>query len=120
MTLNSKDGWYGFDLDGTLAVALRGGLHSIGEPIPRMVNLLKTYLEQGFEVKIVTGRAAPPFLNPDGTVSTETQMIKEVEDWCEKNIGVRLPVTCSKDFKMIILYDDRARQVKFNTGEIIE
>lgn len=119
MTQN-KDGWYGFDLDGTLALAPRGGLHSIGNPIAPMIDLVKTYLEQGFEVKIVTARAAPPFLNPDGTISTETQMIKEVEDWCEKHIGVRLPVTCSKDFKMILLYDDRARQVKFNTGVIVE
>lgn len=112
-------GWVGFDLDGTLAIASIGGLHPIGEPIPKMVEMCKQFLEDGWEVRIVTARAAPPFLDPNGNPVTGSEMIQEVQDWTEKHLGVRLPVTCSKDYRMIRLFDDRAIQVEFNTGRLI-
>jgi len=36
--------------------------------------------------------------------------------WCEKHLGLALPVTCVKDMHMIELWDDRAVQVVTNTG----
>ena len=44
-------GWFGFDFDGTLATEIDL------EPVPAMVNLLRTYLINGAEVRIVTARA---------------------------------------------------------------
>lgn len=123
-TIKKKDGstyegWIGFDLDGTLAKAPDGGLHSIGDPIQPMVDLCKGFLADGWEIRIVTARASPPFLDPNGDRVTGSVMIKEVQDWTEKHLGARLPVTCSKDYRMIRLYDDRAIQVEFNTGKIV-
>lgn len=34
-------------------------------------------------------------------------------------IGRELPVTATKDFAMIELWDDRAVQVRMNTGEVV-
>jgi len=53
-------GWYGFDLDGTLA-KYDGwkGISHIGEPIAPMVELIKRYHSEGKVVKIMTARVAP-------------------------------------------------------------
>lgn len=53
-------GWYGFDLDGTLA-KYDGwkGLDNIGEPIKPMVDLIKQMQAEGKTVKILTARVAP-------------------------------------------------------------
>jgi len=36
--------------------------------------------------------------------------------WCKLHIGQVLPLTCTKDYGMIELWDDRAVQVEMNTG----
>ena len=56
----SGEGWYGFDLDGTLA-KYDGwkGLDNIGEPIKPMVDLVKQMHAEGKVVKILTARVAP-------------------------------------------------------------
>jgi len=56
----SGEGWYGFDLDGTLA-KYDGwkGLDNIGEPIKPMVDLIKRMHDEGKVVKILTARVAP-------------------------------------------------------------
>lgn len=56
----SGDGWYGFDLDGTLA-KYDGwqGLDHIGEPVKPMVELIKRMHDEGKAVKILTARVAP-------------------------------------------------------------
>lgn len=53
-------GWYGFDLDGTLA-KYDGwkGIDHIGEPVKPMVDLIKRMHDEGKVVKIMTARAAP-------------------------------------------------------------
>ena len=54
------EGWYGFDLDGTLAVYDRWhGIDHIGYPIPPMVNLIRSMHAHGRRVKILTARVAP-------------------------------------------------------------
>ena len=53
-------GWYGFDLDGTLA-KYDGwkGIDHIGEPVKPMVELIKQMRDKGKVVKIMTARIAP-------------------------------------------------------------
>lgn len=53
-------GWYGFDLDGTLA-KYDGwkGIDHIGEPVKPMVDLIKRMRDEGKVVKILTARVAP-------------------------------------------------------------
>lgn len=53
-------GWYGFDLDGTLA-KYDGwkGIDHIGEPVKPMVELIRRMHDEGKIVKIMTARVAP-------------------------------------------------------------
>lgn len=54
------EGWYGFDLDGTLAVYDKWeGIDHIGEPVKPMVDLIKRMHAKGEIVKILTARVAP-------------------------------------------------------------
>lgn len=54
------EGWYGFDLDGTLA-KYDGwkGIDHIGEPVKPMVDLIKRMHDEGKVVKIMTARVSP-------------------------------------------------------------
>ena len=114
-------GWYGFDLDCTLAFYdhWRGETH-IGEPIVRMVEKVKELIAEGHEVKIFTARVAEAEKNKDDSIHDVAIVIKTIEEWCEKHIGQKLPVTNKKDFGMIALYDDRAVQVLPNQGLEVE
>ncbi len=105
-------GWIGVDLDGTLAHYEHwiSPTH-IGPPIHKMLDRVKKWRLEGYEVRIVTAR-----------VSNETQAFaarEAIEMWCQKFLGETLPVTCEKDYGMIELWDDRCVQVEQNTGEII-
>lgn len=105
-------GWYAFDLDGTLARHESGqGIRTIGEPIAGMVCLAKGLIDRGEEVRIFTARAC----GADGPDAHEYQ-INIIEDWCLKHLGKRVPITATKDYSMIELYDDRAVGVTKNTG----
>jgi len=104
----SKRGWIGVDLDGTLAHY--GGWvepEHIGDPIAPMVDRIKKWLGRGIEVRIVTARAW----------RADEVEISAIQDWLEKHIGHRLAVTCTKDYGMIELWDDRAVRVQANTGQ---
>ena len=107
-------GWIGCDLDGCLAYydEWRGENH-IGEPIPAMVDRVKQWLVEGKEVRIFTARVTE---NNNRDVEVVRKLI---EDWSEQHIGQRLQVTNIKDYSMIVLYDDRCRQVEANTGRVI-
>jgi hypothetical protein len=115
--------WIGVDLDGTLA-EFHGWQKdgSIGKPVPAMVARVKQWLAEGKEVRIFTAR-----IWPWGTtetvggqlVSNASQQIDQINQWCIAHIGVTLPVTCVKDFGMVELWDDRAVQVRINTGELL-
>lgn len=100
-------GWIGVDLDGTLAF-YDGWIspEHIGEPVPRMVERVLEWLGEGIEVRIMTARA----------YMADAAEIRRIQDWTEKHIGRRLPVTNQKDYSMIQLWDDRAVQVIPNTG----
>lgn len=113
--------WIGVDLDGTLSKYEHGdGVDSIGEPIIRMVERIKAWKRQGLDVRIVTARVgACGVVNPDG-IADDSEFAKRqrrmIEEWCQQHLGFKLPVTCSKDFEMLELWDDRAIQVVSNTG----
>lgn len=108
------EAWVGFDLDGTTAVhgEWKGPLH-IGAPIAKTIKRIKGYLRRGIKVKIFTARVCPV----PGEERNIEAIIKVIQDWCEEHIGVRLEVTCMKDYGMLRLYDDRCVRMKFNTGE---
>ena len=107
-------GWIAVDLDGTLA-KYEGwkGVGHIGEPVPAMVDRVRRWLAEGKQVKIFTARVA---------TRNERELeeaIMAIRAWCVKHIGVALPITCTKDFGMIHLYDDRCTAVEPNTGRLI-
>lgn len=105
-----KNTWIGVDLDGTLAYYDGWkGVEHIGEPIPAMVNRVKTWLDQGIEVRILTARVS-------STEAENRAATYAIHMWCKEHIGQTLPVTCRKDYLMIELWDDRAVRVEKNTG----
>jgi hypothetical protein len=111
-----QEPWVGVDLDGTLA-EYKGGVspEHIGPPVPKMVELIKSILAEDIEVRIFTARVAG---DRDGIDPRTTK--KLIQDWLEKECGLpRLEVTNIKEFNMVELYDDRAVQVEFNTGELV-
>jgi hypothetical protein len=115
-----KDSWIGFDLDGTIATKYSGPFNPriIGEPIPSMISLIQEYIREGKEVKIVTAR-----VSTDGTlISLYNAIIGQyiIQAWCKKHIGQTLDVISAKDFKMRLLYDDLAIQVKTDSGELVQ
>ncbi len=109
-----KRGWIGVDLDGTLA-RYDNWVHDmhIGEPIMPMVERVLGWLDDGYNVKIMTARIG---YHPASRLSRE-EKIAIIQKWCVEHIGQSLPVTDTKDFMMIELWDDRAVQVEPNTGE---
>jgi hypothetical protein len=103
-----SEGWIGVDLDGTLAKADRNiSLARIGDPVPQMVEFVKSMVKKNVRVKIFTARAG------DG------EQIQLVKAWLLNNGLPSLEVTNVKDYEMIQLYDDRAVQVIANTGKIV-
>lgn len=106
------------DLDGTLAFHQRdSGVDSIGEPIPRIVKLIKTYLSRNVEVRIFTARAFKSNTETDEEYQGRILMIKE---WLWDLFLEDLPIVNYKNFQTLLIYDDRAIQVKSNEGVLID
>ena len=134
-------GWYGFDLDGTLA-KYDGwkGIDHIGEPVEPMVNLIRKMYAEGKVVKILTARVAPkekpeikpnPYLEnrltvefPDDmpwAVHAEAWTAREfIQEWCYRVLGFVPEIVYQKDHLMLELYDDRVKQVVPNEGLLVE
>jgi hypothetical protein len=103
--------WIGVDLDGTLAFHEQGsytGGTYIGEPIPRMVHLVKNLIDTGETIKIFTARADRRLDEPE--------VISAIESWCLVHLGKVLEVTNIKDRYCKKIYDDKAVTVLMNTG----
>ena len=110
---DKQPGWIGVDLDGTLAEydGWKGADH-IGPPIEKMLERVKAWLAEGRPVKIFTAR-----VSPQAEIVGEADVSRRaIWAWCEEHLGVALPVTATKDFAMIQLWDDRCVQVNENTG----
>ena len=119
-------GWIGVDLDGTLAYYdhWRGPYH-IGEPIPAMLERVKKWISEGYEVRVFTARVeggtvALSMGDHDHEAHQHAVAVERcIRAWCKKHIGQELSVTCKKDFGMIELWDDRCIQVIPNSGRTI-
>ena len=110
---------FAVDLDGTLAEYVPNpdpdtpfDPLKIGRPVPRMVQRVKGWLKKGEQVTIFTARVAPA---GDQDVEEIRQSIK---DWCKEHLGQVLPVTAIKERTFTDFYDDRAKAVERNTGEV--
>lgn len=102
-------GWFGVDLDGTLAHYDQwDGM--IGEPIAPMLDRVKQWLADGRDVRIFTARVS-------GDADAAVEQRERIAAWCIEHIGQELPITCRKDYAMVELWDDRAVQVVTNTGQ---
>ena len=123
-------GWIGVDFDGTLATYGHwAGATHVGEPIRPMVERVKKWLADGQEVRIFTARVwpytgvlRPGFAMPVPEGERGQQAFEAacaIASWCKEHLGQVLPITCVKDYGMIELYDDRAVQVRMNTGELV-
>jgi hypothetical protein len=112
----SRGGWIGVDLDGTLAksVVAETGKVNIGPPIDPMVQLVRDWLAQGEDVRIFTARVNPHQHPVDASLARTA-----IEVWCERHLGQILPVTHEKDWNLVLLFDDRARQVEHDTGRVL-
>lgn len=139
-------GWYGFDLDGTLAKYDKWeGIDHIGRPVEQMVELIKKMHDEGKVVKILTARVAPredievrpnPYPTDQAVYDAVGRDNEErysdiyrapkwgarefVSDWCLKNLGFLPEITHEKDHLMLELYDDRVKQVVPNEGLLVE
>lgn len=104
----SLGGWIGVDLDGTLAKydGWRGVEH-IGEPVPAMLTRVKKWIHDEVDVRIFTARVS----GPDAEAARAA-----IQAWCMEHLECELVVTCTKDYAMVTLWDDRAVQVEPNTG----
>lgn len=133
-------GWYGFDLDGTLA-KYDGwkGIDSVGDPIVPMVKLIQQMHDECKIVKIMTARVAPkdtpetkpnPYRTGNWCVQepdVQTWALKDewtalefIQEWCYRALGFVPEVVYQKDHLMLELYDDRAKQVVPNEGWLVE
>lgn len=101
--------WEGVDLDGTLAKDDGWkGIKHIGEPVKKTVEMINKKLEQGKKVKIFTARAYDP------------KAIPPIKEWLKQNNLPLLEITNKKDPGMVNIYDDRAVQVRKNTGNLVK
>jgi hypothetical protein len=100
--------WIGVDLDGTLAVYPPPQGKHIGPIVPKMEARIRQWLLQGVSVKIMTARAEQP------------DEVAAIHAWLHENNLPSFEVTNKKDYAMLELWDDRARQVVPNTGVLVE
>ena len=108
-------GWIGVDLDGTLAKSMKSQTaEDIGVPIYRMVKQVKKWLAEGQEV-----RGFASLVNPAPRRIEALRACRAIEAWSKRYVGQVLPITHEKDWDMVLLFDDRARQVERNTGKIV-
>jgi hypothetical protein len=110
-------GWFGFDLDSTIAFYETWGDGSIGAPIRPMIRRMKHYLRTGRKIAIVTAR-----VHPSKSLEALEQRHK-VRDFLNAQFGKdasdTIDIRCDKDPHMIALFDDRAEQVIPNKGILV-
>ncbi len=105
---NNERPWIAVDLDGTLAIYTKFNGSEPGEPIPKMLERVKAWVEDGTKVQIFTARLSHPEADPKQT--------EIIQDWLERHGLPRLEVTCTKDYRVNEFWDDRAVSVESNTG----
>ncbi len=111
-----QTGWIGVDLDGCLA-KYEGWVNAghVGEPVPKMLARVKCWLAEGIEVRIFTAR-----VGPQKDVNETIRAREAIEKWCQEHLHAVLPITATKDFQMMSLWDDRCVQVIPNSGVAVQ
>lgn len=99
---------YGVDLDGTLAeyYGWKGEGH-VGKAIPKMLDRVKKWINDGITIVIFTARADQP------------ENIPAIKEWLKDNGIPGLKITNIKTHNISRIYDDRAIQVRRNSGDLI-
>ena len=107
---NEKKLVYYIDLDGTLAYYERWGEKGeIGEPVPLIKNWIRYWLYKGIEIVVFTARAY------------SQENIKRVRTWLIMNgLPADLKITNIKGLDCDLLFDNNAREVINNTGQIVD
>jgi hypothetical protein len=104
--------WIGVDLDGTLSRTDNPGHfeppYPLGEPVPEMLELVKSLRQAGITVKIFSARACEP------------QNVPLIQSWALKHGLGHMEVTNSKDYDLVRFYDDRAIQIVPNEGRWVK
>jgi len=78
-----------------------------------MLELVKEWLADDIKVKIFTARVS-------GDKADSERARYYIKKWLEGECGITdMEVTCVKDYYLVELYDDRAVQVEFNTGKLL-
>jgi len=107
-----EGGCVAFDLDGTLAHydGWKGEMH-IGEPIAAMVERWKAYRDKGVKCIIFTARYSED--------PAKEMAMKQIQAWAHQHLGEIPEITNEKTPNIVRIYDDRARQIIENTGEVV-
>ena len=74
----------------------------------------KEMARKGQDVRIFTSRVNPYHRRIEALRARRT-----IEAWSKRHLGRVLPVTHEKDWDMVLLFDDKARQVERNTGRVV-
>ena len=113
-------GWIGVDFDGTLVKYddWQGPEH-VGESIYPMIHRVRSWLAEGRKVRIFTARVYFPNDNAAHQRDAALSLLA-IHKWCMEYFGIILPVTCVKDHNLLEFWDDRAVQIKINTGERVD
>lgn len=131
-----KQGWIGVDFDGTI-FTYHGwvGWNVFGEPIVPMIDRIKSWLQEGREVRIVTARVGLPIFDGvsdpipgyyrrhscrvTGDRYSDADMVRAIQAHLVEHGLPALAVQCHKGADMIELWDDIAVQVVPNTGQTL-
>ena len=114
------------DLDGTLAIDDGNYVEGkIGWPVRKILEFVKYQIGMGNEVRIFTARAD----NPVDVEAISNWLLDEAELPCSRDeynklaaLGhppQRLAITNIKTKDVVLLIDDKARECRKNTGEIV-
>lgn len=133
----TNKGWIGVDFDGTLADYSRGWVapDHCGAPVPDMLERVKFWLGEGYDVRIFTARIWPlfdapvgipvqslhtlPGISPTEKIVESRAAVDAIRAWCREHLGRELRITNVKDLAMVELYDDRCVQVLADTGVLV-
>jgi len=104
--------WIGVDFDGTLAIDAdgRSDPYQLGTPIAPMVQRVRNWIGQGYDVRIFTARMNQ-FSVTAGVARDVERMREALRVWCRQHIGIALSCVNAKDGAMEVLWDDRAVRV---------
>lgn len=106
------------DLDKTLFYhESKWGISKIGDPIPKMVERVKGWINKGHRISIFTARACPFAFGKDRREESERQKTL-IHEALEKAGLPKFDVTCMKSPSFTHFIDDRAHRVIANTGEM--